>query len=352
MKIGNVDTDKKVLIVAEIGNNHEGNFEVAQKLLQQAVACGVDAVKFQTFRTEHYVARSDESRFNRLKSFEFTADQFRSLEKLARSLNVLFLSTPFDLVSVDVLAPLVDAFKVSSGDFSFFPLIARVLKTKKPVIFSTGVSDVALIDGVAKFIRNEGVDPSKIAFLHCVSSYPVPPEQANLNSISFLKNHVPFTVGYSDHTIGVEAAVASVAAGARIVEKHFTLDKNYSSFRDHQLSADLADMNSQLAAATILEADPIFRANYYLNGMMLKYQVKATATVVYNTIMPIGCDGAISQVTWEVGDGRPVQTTASLNCEHSDWVAPYPVRRRAELLPPVLQQNVLVPLRPIPIAAF
>ncbi len=254
MKIGNVDTDKKVLIVAEIGNNHEGNFEVAQKLLQQAVACGVDAVKFQTFRTEHYVARSDESRFNRLKSFEFTADQFRLLEKLARSLNVLFLSTPFDLVSVDVLAPLVDAFKVSSGDFSFFPLIARVLKTKKPVIFSTGVSDVALIDEVAKFVRNEAADPSKIAFLHCVSSYPVPPEQANLNSISFLKNHVPFTVGYSDHTIGVEAAVASVAAGARIVEKHFTLDKNYSSFRDHQLSADPADMKLMVQRIRLVES--------------------------------------------------------------------------------------------------
>jgi hypothetical protein len=100
--------------------------------------------------------------------------------------------------------------------------------------------------------------------------------------------------------------------------------------------ADLFDVNSLFVGAQILEADPIFRANYYLNGMMLKYQVKETATVVYNTIMPIACDGAIAQVTWEVGDGRPVQTTASLNCEHSDWVPPYPVRRRAEVLPPVL----------------
>ncbi len=103
---------------------------------------------------------------------------------------------------------------------------------------------------------------------------------------------------------------------------------------------DQRDISSQLTGAAILESDPIYRANYYLDGMMLKYQIKAVQTVEYNTVMVIGCDGAISQVSWEVGDGKPVRTVASVNCEHSDYVPPYPLRRRAENLPPAMPQNV------------
>jgi N,N'-diacetyllegionaminate synthase len=245
MKINNCDLNKNICIIAEIGNNHEGNFNTAQKMISEAAACGVDAVKFQTFRTEHYVSRNDTARFERLKSFELTDGQFKQLAQDAKDCGLLFISTPFDLESVDVLKPLVDAFKISSGDNTFFPLIERVSNTGKPVIISSGLIDIDGLKQTVNFVKdtahgkNGGVD---LAVLHCVSSYPVPPEEANLKSICYLENELDCLIGYSDHTNGIAAASLAVASGARIIEKHFTLDKNYSDFRDHQLSADPADM--------------------------------------------------------------------------------------------------------------
>jgi N,N'-diacetyllegionaminate synthase len=245
MVIGGLDVNQRVFIVAEVGNNHEGDFRVATELVHKAAQCRVDAVKFQTYRTEHYISRTDEVRFKRLKSFELTFRQFEELAQLARSLGLRFLSTPFDLESAGFLEPLVDAYKIASGDNTFFPLIESVCKTGKPLIVSTGLSDVDLLRGTHRFIeeqwRRRGFK-QEVAFLHCVSSYPVPAEQANLASIQVLRSALNATIGYSDHTIGIEAAVLAVAAGARIIEKHFTLDKHFSDFRDHQLSADPAEM--------------------------------------------------------------------------------------------------------------
>lgn len=245
MKIGIHDTEDKVLVIAEIGNNHEGDFGVARELVRKASECGVDAVKFQTFRTEHYVSRTDEALFRRLKSFELTFRQFEELAGLARSLGLRFLSTSFDIESAEFLEPLVDAYKIASGDNTFFPLIERVCRTGKPLIVSTGLSDMPLLMDTQRFIeqqwRCQGIQ-QEVAFLHCVSSYPVPPDQVNLACIAVLRDTLNTTIGYSDHTIGIEAAVLAVTAGARILEKHFTLDKHFSNFRDHQLSADPADM--------------------------------------------------------------------------------------------------------------
>lgn len=245
MKINGFETDKKVLIIAEIGNNHEGHFDIAQELVRQAARSGADAVKFQTFRTEHFIDPTNSARFTQLKSYELTGDQFRDLAELAKSLNLLFMSTPFDLGSVDLLESLVDAFKISSGDLPFFPLISHVLRTKKPVVLSTGASDIDLIKRTLGHMQKESKKQNwadRIALLHCVSSYPAPPDQINLRAIPLLAKRFPCQIGYSDHTLGIEAAIAAVGLGARIIEKHFTLDKNQSAFRDHQLSADPADM--------------------------------------------------------------------------------------------------------------
>jgi len=252
MKIGNFDTDERVLVVAEIGNNHEGDFGVARELTQAAAMCGVAAVKFQTFRTEYYVSKSDEKRFARLKSFELTLGQFRELRELACSLGLLFISTPLDLDSVAGLEGMVDAYKIASGDNTFYPLVSQVARTGKPMIISTGISDGKQVKHAVDFVRCQwnkvGITDGQLALLHCVSSYPVAPEQANLRSIPYLvKNFPGVTVGYSDHTQGITAALAAVALGARIVEKHFTLDKNYSDFRDHQLSADPEEMKELVA---------------------------------------------------------------------------------------------------------
>lgn len=241
MKIANFDVNKKVLIIAEVGNNHEGNFEVAKRLIVEAARCGVDAVKFQTFQTDYYVSRLDQDRYERLKSFELTRAQFKKLSVLARSLNLFFLSTPLDLFSVDVLKPIVDAFKIASGDINFYPLIEKVAASRKPLIISTGASDYKEVKKTFDFIKQKrGIQ--NLAFLHCVSSYPTPLDQTNLCSISFLKRRLRCIVGYSDHTAGIEAAPLAVACGAKIIEKHFTLSKTYSQFRDHQLSADPGEM--------------------------------------------------------------------------------------------------------------
>jgi N,N'-diacetyllegionaminate synthase len=246
MLINKVSTEEKVFVIAEVGNNHEGNFDVAQELVRQAAECGVDAVKFQTFQTQRFISPADHARFQRLTSFELSYREFERLQQLATSLGLLFISTPLDLKSAEFLAEIVDCFKIASGDNDFYPLIEYVCGTDKPLIISSGASDLDQVEKTVGFVkecwRERGISAQQLAILHCVSSYPVPPEEANLRSIPFLAERLDCTVGYSDHTIGVEACLAAVALGAQIIEKHFTLDKHYSDFRDHQLSADPAEM--------------------------------------------------------------------------------------------------------------
>ena len=245
MQLGKFDLQKTVLIVAEIGNNHEGNFDVAKELILKAKECSVDAVKFQTFKTEYFVSRRDPARFDQLKSFELSSSQFEQLSELAHSLGLLFISTPLDLESVAFLEPLVDCYKIASGDNTFYPLMKSICQTGKPIILSSGFSDLEQIKKSKQFIEEQWKAKGfhqHLAVLHCVSSYPVPPNEVNLASIPFLANTLNCDVGFSDHTIGIEASLIAVAVGARILEKHFTLNKNYSHFRDHQLSADPPEM--------------------------------------------------------------------------------------------------------------
>ncbi len=258
MKLGTLDLNERVAIVAEIGNNHEGNFEVACELVRQAAACGVDAVKFQTFKTEQFIRPVDRERFARLKSFELNDEEFAQLASLAVSLGLFFLSTPLDLESAALLEPLVVAYKIASSDDTFYPLLDRVAKTGKPVILSTGISDWVQVQKTISYLQSSwqaaGVSQPQLAVLHCVSSYPVPIEQANLRAIAFLAQNLDCLVGYSDHVVGAEAAVLAVAVGARLIEKHFTLDKYYSEFRDHQLSADPEEMRELVQRVRATEA--------------------------------------------------------------------------------------------------
>ncbi|MHC4416732.1 MAG: N-acetylneuraminate synthase family protein [Planctomycetota bacterium] len=253
MQIGNLNLDEQVMVVAEIGNNHEGSFALAEELVGLAGEAGADAVKFQTFQTQDYVSPRDRSRFERLKSFELTARQFESLSEVAARAGVLFLSTPLDLASARMLTGLVAAFKIASGDNTFYPLLETVAATGKPVILSTGLATLDQIraaTGTIEGVWRRAAARPELAVLHCVSSYPTPCFEANLAAIPRLRAELGCTVGYSDHTLGIDAAALSVAAGARIVEKHFTLDKSYSDFRDHQLSADPADMRELVERIT------------------------------------------------------------------------------------------------------
>jgi len=242
MKIEHFDTFKKVLIIAEIGNNHEGNFAVAQEMIKRAAAAGADAVKFQTIVPELLVCSVNNDRLKRLREFQLTYEQYEMLSQQAKEAGVIFFSTPFDLQSAHFLNGIQPIFKIASGDNNFFPLINLVASFWKPMIVSTGLARVSLLDRLYRDIQKiwmKGDCNPGLAFLHCVSSYPVPLEQANLGKITALKTRFPKAViGYSDHTLGIETAIYAVAAGARIIEKHFTLNKNYSNFRDHLLSAE------------------------------------------------------------------------------------------------------------------
>ena len=243
MKIGTHDIDEKILIVAEIGNNHEGNFDTARRMVEAAADSGVDAVKFQTFQTQLFTSNADPARFERLKKFELTQAQFIELSQLARSRGLIWFSTPLDLVSARFLEPLVDVFKIASGDNDFLHLIAQVAATSKPLIISTGLADLAHLEWISSFAREAGAE-GHLAFLHCVCAYPAPATEANLRAIPMLAAELGVPIGWSDHTLGPRASLAAAAIGARIIEKHFTLDKNFSAFRDHQLSADPAEMRA------------------------------------------------------------------------------------------------------------
>lgn len=258
MKIGNFETDQKVFVIAEIGNNHEGSFAEAKKLVQAAAAAGADAVKFQTIVPEKLIAADQQDRLQQLEKYALSRSEFQELQKEATRAGVLFLSTPFDLESVEFLKDLVPAFKIASGDSNFTDLLRRVAGTGKPVMISTGLSDRAEKLRLREFFhsawRSVGQKEPGLALLHCVTEYPTADERAGLQYLQALAEMENITPGYSDHTLGIEAAILAVALGARIVEKHFTLDKRKTTFRDHALSADPAEFRALVSGIRRAEA--------------------------------------------------------------------------------------------------
>jgi len=238
----NLKNKKDPFIIAEIGNNHEGSFSLAKKLISEASKTGVNAVKFQTFQTEDFINSNEKQRFTRFKKFELTKEEFSKLAKFTKKKGLEFISTPLDINSAIFLNKIVDVFKISSGDNNYYDLIKKIFSFKKQVIISTGLLNHLEIEKIIEFIKKNKFPLQKVFFLHCVSDYPVKDLEANLLSIKFLKEKYKVNVGYSDHTLGIEASIIATTLGAQIIEKHFTIDKNFSDFRDHALSADTSEM--------------------------------------------------------------------------------------------------------------
>ena len=233
---------KKPFIVAEIGNNHEGNFDVAKKMILEAAKCGVDAVKFQTFIPDLYVNGVDKKRIKQLKKFSLTHDQFYKLSLITKKEKLKFISTPFDIESAIFLNKIVDYFKISSGDNKYFELISKVIKFNKKTIISTGLLNLSEIRNLYNFVKKIRTTLNQISFLHCVASYPVSIKNINLKRINFIKKNFDVEAGFSDHTIGLASPILAYFSGARIIEKHFTLDNNFSKFRDHKISLNPKNM--------------------------------------------------------------------------------------------------------------
>ena len=240
MRIGAANTVEQVVVIAEIGNNHEGDAGRAREMVAAAAEAGVDVVKFQAIDPRWLVRPEETARLEQLERFRLDPEQFAALAEQAHGLGVGFACTPFDLHAVAWLEPLVDAFKVASGDNDLDALVGACAATGKPVIVSMGMTG---LDGARHAADVVGAQGAEFAALHCVSAYPTAPEDAALAQIGVLAGALPEAIiGYSDHTLGIDACVAAVAAGARILEKHFTLSHELSDFRDHQLSAEPQEM--------------------------------------------------------------------------------------------------------------
>jgi len=236
-----------VYIIAEVGGNHNGDFQKAVEMVSAAKDCGVDAIKFQIYIPEKLVHASQKphpilrdrykSQLERYQSLYLKDEQVIELKNICSTLTIEFLATPFDTESADLLESLVDRYKVSSGDMNNIDFLQHLLRKNKPFLISTGMATVEEIDRIYSMIPRK-----HLTLLHCVSLYPTPPEEANLSAITFLsERYRDIPVGYSDHTIGITACLGAVALGARVIEKHFTFDKTIE-YGDHQLSADYHDM--------------------------------------------------------------------------------------------------------------
>jgi len=235
----------KTFVIAEIGVNHEGSPEVAAQLIRLAAESGADAVKFQTFRAENYVSKVQEDRFNRVKKFQLSEDNFIKLAAIAEKEGIIFFSTPLHEEDVDFLDKIVPFYKISSGDLTYLNLIKRVAQKGKPIIISTGLGTKeeikAAIDVVLE-TRPDIIEKGELVLMHCVAAYPTPAEEANLLNIEWLRDNFQIPVGYSDHTLGIKACELAVAVGAVVIEKHFTYRKEDQIFHDHKISADPEDM--------------------------------------------------------------------------------------------------------------
>jgi N-acetylneuraminate synthase/N,N'-diacetyllegionaminate synthase len=258
MIIGGHDLNRQRLLIAEIGNNHEGDPQLALELVAAAAEAGVDAIKVQVIDPLRLVNRSQTERIAQLTRFRLPLAVLAQMAEAARARGVLFLASAFDTDSLTALAPLIAAVKIASGDLDFTPLLVCAAGLGKPILLSTGMATLAevrtAVETIAAHRPAGDALAEQLVLLHCVSLYPAPLAEANLRAIATLREAFGLTVGYSDHTLGTEAAVAALALGARVIEKHFTLDKRRTTFRDHALSADPEDMARLAAAVHAYEA--------------------------------------------------------------------------------------------------
>lgn len=235
----NFKSISKPFIVAEVGNNHEGSIKNAIELVEAAKRSGADAVKFQIFNAQKYSSPKDKKRIAQLKKFTLKKKDLLKLKHKCDELKIIFFATPLDLESAKNLNKIQNFFKIASGDNNYLDLLEKVRSFKKPIIISTGFMDYSEIFKVVKFFRKFKFYKKKenLCIMHCVSAYPASKKNINLNSIPFLKKKFPnITIGYSDHTMGYKISCLAYVLGAEIIEKHFTLSNNFSSFRDHKIS--------------------------------------------------------------------------------------------------------------------
>lgn len=254
----------KIFIIAEAGVNHNGSIEIAKKLVDAAAEAGADAVKFQTFKAEKLVCKNAqkaeyqmettdkaESQFDMLKKLELTADMHKQLISYCNQKGIMFLSTPFDIESLEFLVQCgVDIIKIPSGEITNYPYLRAVGRTGKKVIISSGMSTLDEVRDAVKVLKDNG--SKKITVLHCNTEYPTPYADVNLKAMLTLRDELKIDTGYSDHTKGIEIPIAAAALGATVIEKHFTLDKGMEG-PDHKASLEPNELKEMVKAIRNIE---------------------------------------------------------------------------------------------------
>ncbi len=255
----------KVLVIAEAGVNYNGSLDLAYQMVDEAKKAGADIVKFQTGVPEKVMSRfaekaeyqkkntgkKDESQLDMVRKLMLKFDEFVPLKQYCEKTGIKFLSTPFDLSSIDFLNDLgCDIWKVPSGEITNLPYLVRIAKTGKPVIMSTGMSTLDEVRAALNLLKENGA--GKVTLLHCTTEYPAPYKDVNLKAMLTLRSAFNCDVGYSDHTPGIEIPVAAVAMGAKVIEKHFTLDRNMDG-PDHKASLEPDELGAMVKAIRNVE---------------------------------------------------------------------------------------------------
>lgn len=258
--------NKRVIIIAEAGVNHNGNYELAKQLALKAKEAGADYVKYQTAVPEKVISRyaemaeyqkentgKVESQLEMCKRIHLKLSDYAPLKKYCEEIGIKFISTPFDLDSIDVLKDMrMDFWKVPSGEITNYPYLVKIANTHLPVVMSTGMCEINEIREALNVLCDNGLTMDQISLLHCNTEYPTPMKDVNLKAMDDLSREFGLRVGYSDHTKGIEVPIAAVAMGAQIIEKHFTLDHNMEG-PDHKASLEPDELKAMVDAIRNIE---------------------------------------------------------------------------------------------------
>ena len=258
--------ENRTLIIAEAGVNHNGDLSLAKRLVDVAADAGADLVKFQTFSADRLVTRTakkaayqarasltDESQYEMLRGLELTAEMHRDLIAHCAMRKIGFFSTGFDVESIDLLVSLgQDKFKIPSGEITNLPYLRHIGRLRKPVILSSGMATLGEIEAAIDVLESEGIQHADISVLHCTTEYPTPMAEVNLRAMQGIQSAFGVKVGYSDHTVGIEVAIAAVALGASIIEKHFTLDRSLPG-PDHKASLEPEELKAMVTSIRNIE---------------------------------------------------------------------------------------------------
>lgn len=321
------------LIIAEAGVNHNGDIELAKKLIDAAAEAGADYVKFQTFKTENIVspvaakaeyqkanmkADASETQFNMLKKLELSPGDHQVLIEHCKNKNIRFLSTAFDLQSIDLLCSLGgDLFKIPSGEITNYPYLKKIGALNKKVILSTGMCVMEEISEAIDLIERSGTKRENISVLHCTTDYPTAMQDVNLKAMQNIHETFNLDAGYSDHTLGIEVSIAAVAMGATIIEKHFTLDRQMEG-PDHKASLEPGELKAMVLAIRNIEkalgskekkpgAAEIKNKLIARKSIHVSKNMKAGDIIAEDMLISLRPGDGISPMLWETVIGKKIK---------------------------------------------